>query len=283
MSEWPLIVFTVAIQLAGGLALAATCFDWAAASSDMVMRPLGLAVFPLAALGLLVSLFHLGRPLAAWKSLLNLSSSRLSLEILLTLLFVGAALLYSHAWWAERADHRFALGVVTSVVALSAVVSSSSIYLIPTQPAWNSSWVPVSFIGTTLLLGGCAAAVVANLQGTRQFLGFSLGGAVVGSLMLIGAAIWMLSSWSRGAPDEFTAAQLQGALQLVTQQHPIWLGLHLVLAGVLPIVFAVLVWFGRSQVVAPSWMRILLFLAISSGAVIGRKLMYLAATAPGRF
>ncbi|MBZ5496346.1 MAG: dimethyl sulfoxide reductase anchor subunit [Acidobacteriia bacterium] len=277
MTEWPLVVFTIAIQLAGGLVLAATLFDRTAPQSDAVMRPLGMAIFPLAMLGLLASLLHLGRPLAAWKSLLNLGSSRLSLEVLLTLLFVLGALIYSHAWWAHKAEHRFALGIVTSLLALAAVASSSVIYLFPTQPAWNSGWVPVSFLGTALLLGGCAASVLVNPQGPRSLLRCFLAGGITGSLLLFLSAMWMIANLSRTSLDDFGSARLQGALHLVTSRYPLWLGLHLLLAGVVPIAFASLLWNGRNYAESSgsSWIRVLFFLAAFLGAVIGRRLMYL--------
>jgi anaerobic dimethyl sulfoxide reductase subunit C (anchor subunit) len=273
----------MAIQLAGGLALAATLVDRTAALPEGVMRPLGIAIFPLAAFGLLISLLHLGRPLAAWKSFLNLGSSRLSLEVLLTLLFVGAAFLYSYAWWAQRTESRFTIGVVTSLLAAGAVASSAAIYLVPTQPAWNSAWVPLSFFGTALLLGGCATAALADPRGARDWLGYSLAGTVVGSLLLILAALWMISTLSRGSPDEFAAARLHEALQLLTARYPAWLALHLLLAGVVPIACVAILWHGGSLATPAPWVRWLFFLAITFGAAIGRKLMYLVATAPPPF
>jgi len=283
MSEWPLVVFTLAVQLSCGLALAATVCDLAGDRSDAAMRTVGIAIFPAAAVGLLASLLHLGRPLSAWKSLYNLGNSRLSLEILLTLLFVLAALMYSHSWWAHRPDHRIATGVATSLLALAAVASSTTVYLIPSQPAWNSGWVPVSFFGTALLLGGAASVALLNLQGSRDLLGCFLAGAVTGSIMLMISTIWMLANLSRALPDDFAAARLQEALQLVASQHPVALGLHLLLNVVVPIALAVLLWFGRSSAGPPPRFRLLVFAAIAIGAFIGRNLMYLVVTRPRQF
>ena len=283
MSEWPLVVFTLAIQLSCGLALAATVADWAGNRSDTAMRPLGIAIFPVAAIGLLASLLHLGRPLTAWKSLYNLGSSRLSLEVLLTLLFVLAALIYSHSWWAHRPDHRVLTGIATSLLAVAAVASSTAIYLVPTQPAWNAGWVPISFFGTALLLGGSASAAFGNLHVPRNLLGCFLGGAVAGSLMLASSAVWMFATLSRVPLDDFAAARLREALHLLTAQHPIALGLHLLLTTVIPIAFAALLWFGWSLPGASPLLRLLAFLAITLGAFIGRGLMVLVGTLPRQF
>jgi anaerobic dimethyl sulfoxide reductase subunit C (anchor subunit) len=283
MSEWTLIVFTLAIQLAGGLALAVTLSDRTAGPAKEFLRPLGIVIFPLAAFGLLVSLLHLGRPLSAWKSLLHLGSSRLSLEVLLTSLFVGAAFLYSYTWWAQRPESRFTLGLVTSVLAAGSVASSAAIYLVPTQPVWNSAWVPLSFFGTTLLLGGCATIAFADPPATRDWLGYSLAGTVIGSLLLILAAWWMISILHHGSPDEFAAARLRAALQLLTAQYPGWFGLHIFLAGIVPLACAAILWHDGSLSTPSPWIRWPLFLAVSSGAVIGRTLMYLVATTRPQF
>jgi anaerobic dimethyl sulfoxide reductase subunit C (anchor subunit) len=283
MSEWPLIVFTLALQFACGLALAATLCDRNATPAPDAMRPLALSIFPLAVLGLLASLFHLGRPISAWKSLLNLGSSRLSLEVLFSLLFVAAAFIYAHAWWTHRAEHRLAIGVVTSLLALAAVASSAAIYLIPTQPAWNSGWVPVSFLGTALLLGGAASAAFLNLEGARSLYDSFLAGVVVGSLMLIVAAIWMVVTLSQGSSDGFASARLQDAFHVLTSQYAAWFGLYLLLAGIVPIVLAALLWMGRNNAGAWSALGPLVLLAIFLGTIIGRRLMYLLVTSQSQF
>lgn len=283
MSEWPLIVFTLTLQFACGLALAATLWDRNAADASEIMRPLALSILPLALLGLLASLFHLGRPISAWKSLLNLGSSRLSLEVLFTLLFVTSAFVYAQAWWNNLAEHRLAIGVVTSSFALAAVASSAAIYLIPSQPAWNSGWVPVSFFGTALLLGGAASATFLDLGAARRLDGSFLSGVVLGSLMLIVAAVWMIVALSQGSADGFAAVQLQDAYHALTSRYAVWFGLHLVLAGILPILLVALLWLRRDHAGAHSGLRMVLFLSIVSGVIIGRRLMYLLVTSQPKF
>jgi anaerobic dimethyl sulfoxide reductase subunit C (anchor subunit) len=186
MREWPLIVFTIAIQSACGLALAATLFDVKARHDPALMRPLALAIFPLAALGALASVAHLGRPLAAWRSVLNLGRSPLSLEVALTALFVALALAYSGFWWIGRSDGRLALGIAASLAGLAAVISSALVYTVPAQPAWNSGWVPASFVGTALVLGGLAPAVFAAPAAPGLL-------RIAGSALLIIAAVWIFA------------------------------------------------------------------------------------------
>ncbi len=280
MSEWPLVVFTLAIQCAAGLALATAFLDRVPVRDGETLRPLGIAIFPLAAAGLLASLFHLGRPLSAWKSLLNLGNSRLSLEVLITVLFVGSALLYSYAWWVQRADHRATMGMITGILALAAVGASAAIYLIPTQPAWNSGWVPISFLGTVLVFGGTMAAGCMRNREPGILLDYSLGAATVGGVMLIAAAIWMYVSLTRSVPDPVAAARLHEAHNILMLQYPVWFWLYLGLAGIVPVLAGVLAWFSQPTA---NWMPILGAVAALAGSIIGRTLMYVLGTRPSTF
>src|ERR1039457_5278746 len=57
LKEWPLILFTLATQLACGLTRGATVFETKARPADAVlMRPLAIEIFPVLALGILVSM-----------------------------------------------------------------------------------------------------------------------------------------------------------------------------------------------------------------------------------
>lgn len=208
MKEWPLVVFTIAIQFSCGLALAATLFDMKARHADAaLMRPLALAIFPLAALGALASVAHLGRPLMAWRSVLNIGRSPLSLEVVLTAVFILLALAYSAFWWAGRTDGRLALGIAASAAGIAAVISSALVYTAPAQPAWNSGWVPASFLGTALLLGGLAPAVFVSSKAGPGLL------RVAGSALLIIAALWIFA---------------------LRPPRSAWLGVCLLVAGLLP-------------------------------------------------
>jgi anaerobic dimethyl sulfoxide reductase subunit C (anchor subunit) len=284
MREWSLVIFTIAIQLSWGLALTATWFDGKVRPSHgPVMRPVGLAIFPLAALGFIASLLHLGHPLSAWKSFLNLGSSRLSLEVLLTSLFALAAAVHSYSWWKGKTKHRFLMGVTVSVLGLTAVISSATIYLVPTQPAWNSGWVPLSFLGTALVLGGFASVTLVDLKGPSGFVRAFLTTGIVGSVALFISAVWMLTSLSQVTNDDFASARLHGALQfLLTSPNPFWFGAYLLLTGILPTGFAFWLWPGRNdsaEFSRTSFLPGIVFIAVAFGAIIGRTLMYLLVTA----
>ncbi len=274
MNEWPLAVFTVAVQLSCGLALGAAFAD-ARGRRMGIMRLAGIAVFPVAVFGLLASSFHLGRPVLALNALRNLGSSRLSAEVLLTLLFTATALAYSNTWRKDRTHHSAALGWVTGAIGLAAVVSSSWIYMLPSRPVWNSGWLPASFVGSTLLLGGLACALLAG-GGDRRLLRSFIVAAIAGSIITLAAAMWMLLALGRPAADQYTSVALQSALgRLASPWYWGRLQLSLVLTAIVPIAVAVRLWQEREQSAGSRrFASALAFTAVIAGVLIGRMLVY---------
>jgi anaerobic dimethyl sulfoxide reductase subunit C (anchor subunit) len=281
MNEWPLVVFTVLLEFACGSAMAATLVDCMVRRPDLVpMRPVGISVFPVAALALLASLFHLGRPLAAWRALANLGNSRLSLEILLCALFTLVALVYSFLWWTERSRGRPAAGIALCLLGAAAAIASATVYLIPAQPAWNSGWVPCSLVGTALLFGGLIPLLLAaKTEGLQQKI--FQAAVIMGGLALLSSAVWMLVRLSQMPADEFIAARLQEGLHRLASQHGLWLGLHIALGCVLPLVVGIRLWLGGSAHKYGPLSRLLIFLMILAGITIGRVLMF-ALESPSR-
>jgi anaerobic dimethyl sulfoxide reductase subunit C (anchor subunit) len=272
-SEWSLVAFTLALQLSCGLVLAAAVSDWErAASGPLWMRPLGIAVFPVAAAGLLCSLLHLGRPSGAGRSLLNLKQSRLSQEVLLTLLFLMLSFAYSILWLMDSAGLRRGGGIATALCAVAAVAASAALYWSPAMPLWNSGWVLASFAGSTVLLGGFAAMSAASSAGDSGMVRFSLAAVLAGSLLVLVALLWMLLHWARC----FKARQAPGRPDL---RRGLWLGLHVVLAVALPALLAIKLMLAQGSAAAPGgpmsarwlWTAFLLSLL---GAAFGRAFMY---------
>lgn len=279
MTEWPLAVFTLALQMSCGLCLAATLFDLCSVgSSQAAMRRLALAVFPLTFLGLAASLFHLGRPLSALRALSNLGSSRLSLEVLLSAIFAMAALAYSCLWWKRLRQARLTIGVMTTLLGIAAVTSSFWIYMIPSQPSWNSGWLPVSFAGTFLLFAGMIPVCLVEFE-DRSFLRILLSLGFAGGLALLASMTWMIASLSRFTADEFADARLQAGLHLITSTHSVWFGTYLLLAILLPFAFALRLWPGKNSAAGAPSLKAIVFLAVVCGAIIGRVLMYALTTA----
>lgn len=284
--EWPLVLFTIALQLACGLALAVTLIDQKNQSvTPKNARILGISIFPLTAAGIFSSLMHLGNPLHAANSLRHLSSSWLSREVLFSGIFALAALIYSYFWLKERQANRVLLGAITTILGLISIFASSMLYLLPSQAAWNSGWVPMSFLGTTLLLGAFGALVLGKLDFSHKTSRSLVYLSVVGGLTLIISTVWMLSGLGQVVSDEVATQRLQKALHLITNQYAVWFGLYVLLVCVLPFTVMFKFWNGSqasgsngAQVAtakeAISSIYPVLFVAVLIGTVIGRALMY---------
>lgn len=276
IAEWPLVVFTAASQLACGLALAAAFLDLKSGSQGADEgRAVGMLIFPVAALGLAGSLFHLGRPLAAWRAVLHWRSSPLSVEILFCGLFLAAGLVASGLWALRRKGGRPIAGTAAAVLGLGAVVSSSLIYLLPGRSPWNGPWVPVSFLGSALVLGGLAAAAFGSSGRERSPRTASLFAAAAGGLAVIASAVLMAVQFSGPQADPYTGAQLAAARRMMGSEQAVGLFAFVILSGLLPAALAVLK--RRASRPFPHAARIVFWAALA-GVIAGRAWMFAVGT-----
>ncbi len=167
-----LIVFTILTQMSvGSFLILGLVHFFVARKADMEQadrmsdRAL-LVIGPVVVLAMIASLFHLGNPLNAPRAVTNLTNSWLSREILFTVVFVVLGGVFALMQWRKISSFavRNVIAWIATVVGLVLVYSMSQIYMLETQPAWNSWATVVSFFATTLLLGLLAmgTALVAN-------------------------------------------------------------------------------------------------------------------------
>lgn len=152
-SEWPLVGFTLIAAV-----LVAT-FTAAAAGS---LRLQAMWFLGLAAAGMGLSTLHLGRPLRAWRALLNLRGSWLSREIALFSGFVGFAA--AHFLWPGPW-----LGAVTVVVGLGALFAVDRVYDLVRpprgRPAHSADVLLTGALLASILMGfPAASAMVAGVK-----------------------------------------------------------------------------------------------------------------------
>lgn len=149
--EWPLVVFTT-LAVGGAGLLTAPLLSLAAPGPR---APAALAVrwgVALLAIGLAVSLAHLGKPLRAPLTAAGLGRSRLSAEVLAaglaTLAGAAAALLPSVSP---------ALDVAAGICAVAFLVTLGLVYALPGQQTWGGvvAWMPLT---TGLGLGAVSLA-----------------------------------------------------------------------------------------------------------------------------
>jgi len=170
--EWALLIFTILGQIAAGSLLVLMiirAYVVRTAGVEQADRftdgPLYIIV-PIMGLALLSSLLHLGSPLNIAKAVPNLGTSWLSREVVIAVIFVIIAGAYTFMQWRKIGGDalRTVLGWIAAATGVAQVYGMSMVYMIRTQPAWNTLATPVSFFTTALLLGvvTIAAALVVN-------------------------------------------------------------------------------------------------------------------------
>jgi DMSO reductase anchor subunit len=234
--------FTLALQVACGISIAIAVAGWIEPRGKAeIAQVLAISVFPIITVGMIVSLLHLGRPSAGWRALIHVRRSRLSVEVLLTLLFGLAAGVNAYCYW-QQTNNGFQMGV--AALGLASVVASSRIYEVPARAFWNSGWVLTSFLSTTLIVFGLALKAISPGASLAVWV------VVLGSFLLLDAAVWM---WIKRPDFDLRSGWL------VT-----WFSAYLVLIP--PAALLLLVW--------PSVGFIVPCCAAGVGVVAGRILMF---------
>ena len=172
LREWALIVFTILAQMSVGAFWVLGIVHYYATrkagveEADRMSDRALLAIIPVLVLGMLASLLHLGNPFSAYKAVTNLGTSWLSREILFGVLFLVFGALYAFLQWRKIGSVavRNVIAWVAALLGIGLVYSMASVYMLYSQPAWNTLATPISFFVTALLLGALAmgAAFVWN-------------------------------------------------------------------------------------------------------------------------
>ena len=158
--DWSLVCFTTLAQWSVGIVLWFTLPAFLADDLSQVFET-GLSVRNPVLLALIYigiatisSFLHLGNPSNAPKALNNLSSSWLSREILATGFFSASlVLILILGWKTGHAEYSKYLILLSSFTGMALLWMMIRIYVMPTIPAWNSWYTPVSFVSTALSLG----------------------------------------------------------------------------------------------------------------------------------
>lgn len=186
--EWPLLSFTLLTQLAVGSYI---FFVIIRALNMKLGNNLGISVTkrgmflvgPVMVVALVCSVFHLGDPFGAYRSILNLGTAWLSREILFSGAFFALwAVSYFLDW---KGAWNQIVGWVTSVVGLGAIFSMASIYTASIKPAWTDINTYIAFYGTTILFGAVASMILILLSKEEKTEGLT---KVIKSIGLVGLA-----------------------------------------------------------------------------------------------
>ncbi|MCC6190069.1 MAG: dimethyl sulfoxide reductase anchor subunit [Anaerolineales bacterium] len=298
--EWSLIIFTILTQMAVGAFVVLGIVHFFAvrqageAEADRLSDRALLAIGPVLVLALIVSLFHLGNPLNAYRAVANVASSWLSREILASVLFTAVGAVFAVMQWRKLGSFtlRAVIAAGAAVIGLFQVYSMSMVYQLPTQPAWNTIATPIAFFATALLLGVLAvgAAFVANYAFfvKRE----TPGSASVQSDLLHGALRWIAVAAVVLLGVELVAAPLQvaylaaGATQaarasaaLMFGQYGLIFGLRLALAFIGAGVFTLYLYRSATTAGQERTMATLAYAAFALvlvAEVLGRYVFYAA-------
>lgn len=171
--HWPLIVTLVLTQLSVG-AFTASQLVISQGGSDALTGLLPWHAATSLGLGLLAlgaSLFHLGRPLYAFRAFIGLRHSWLSREIVAFGAFAKLAMAYASMLWLEdwlpvwvnQQTPLVAWGVVGS--GLTGVFCSVMIYVVTQREFWSFDRTLLKFALTTALLGSATLGAVVAVMG----------------------------------------------------------------------------------------------------------------------
>lgn len=162
MQEWPLIIFTLLIQLSVGSTLF-TAFTLVYGADSLnakekwrVAVPAMLLAFVTGALGLMASTAHLGYPLNAFHALSHISSSWLSREIFFASLYLG---MLGLATLITLVSKRVAMSLLlfAALLGLIDLFCMSAIYVHTSVATWMHLNTYVMFYGTALSLGAVSS------------------------------------------------------------------------------------------------------------------------------
>jgi Fe-S-cluster-containing dehydrogenase component/DMSO reductase anchor subunit len=151
-AHWPLIWLLVLTQTAAGLFLTTWLVSiFKPRAFEAAGIPLSISGFVLLIAGLTASIFHLGRPLGAWRVFLGLRRSWMSREIAAFALFTLSAA-------ATLLSRTSTLAMTTAIIGIVSVFCSAMIYVDTRRCSWAPSLTFPRFFGATFLLGSSAAA-----------------------------------------------------------------------------------------------------------------------------
>ncbi len=160
-SDWPLILFTLLVQMSVGTFLfLGILHDVSFVKlEEKIFETLSNSLLKLIAvilmLAVIASLFHLGSPQKAINALNNLESSNLSKEILSLIIYIlfGGIFLHIYKKYNTKRLLIFFSALITVLFGFRTIHYMSTIYMLETVPVWNSLFTPLSFYLSVLLLG----------------------------------------------------------------------------------------------------------------------------------
>jgi anaerobic dimethyl sulfoxide reductase subunit C (anchor subunit) len=168
LREWALPVYTILMQLAIGALLSLWIIRTLNSSKygkekmDQFTTMPVLIIFSTIIVAIIGSHFHLSKPLLSFLAIRNFRYSWLSREIVFTIIVFICTGLLLYMLRYVKGYHRLKVGLGWGAILAGfvTVYCMASIYLLPTQIAWNSSVTIISYYVVMLLLGTTSLMVI---------------------------------------------------------------------------------------------------------------------------
>lgn len=222
----PLVIMLVLTQLSAGAFVVDALMNWGTHSelSLALGRSHSMVALALGFLALGASIFHLGRPLYAFRAFIGLRTSWMSREIIAFGAFVKVAVIYALSFWKPEwfsalgitdalgitiPQLQRALSLATAGIGIFATSCSVMIYVVTRRKWWSGTSTSLKFFGTAALAGTstmaattCLSATLtgeASLDGPLRTLLIALVG--IASLKLIFEASMFRHLWDKQQGD----------------------------------------------------------------------------------
>ena len=166
--EWTLPVYTILTQLSTGALLFIMIIrllrkkTTSLVDVDYTTKIPILIIFITALFAIGFAHLHLSKPLLSFTAIRNIRTSWLSRELLLNIIYIILLSSLTGTLWLIKDNFKLKtiLGWLTILAGFGIEYCMAHIYMIPSQPAWNTFLTPISFFFTTLLLGAMTVPVL---------------------------------------------------------------------------------------------------------------------------
>lgn len=188
MNEISLVIQSVCLEAAVGIMLfLALGRLW---NKDIDGKPASIVAAVFAVIGVAASITHLGKPLRAFNSLLNIGSSWMSRETLLVMLFTVCAVVYLAVtlWKPAMKTVLRVVEIVSAVIGLVLLYAMASIYNFASVPVWEGANTYIEFYSSAIILGATLYFALTYKQQGR------VSGRVLGATALAALALQVVSS-----------------------------------------------------------------------------------------
>jgi len=219
--EWPLVVFTVLVELGVGVLAFCLVYGLVTNGADIESyRILVLMGSGLTIVGLVTSMAHLGRPWGVYKAVYGLrNGAPLSIEMVATVLFLALTIICAVGLFGRDEGVLLTLALITIGVGLAAVLASARVNMLETRPGWFSLLTPASFLLTAvvagpLMVGAYLTMAGKDLGGTASSRFFTIASIVLTcGVVLEGLVAFaqLRSLESGGAAARLVAGRIKGS------------------------------------------------------------------------